>query len=280
MSPSNETVNERDETPRIAAETPSYLVVDKPHNMHTAPLHAKEGETLLEWCARAYPETLTVQGRTAREGGLLHRLDYETAGLVLIARTQSAYDFLAAEQEAGRFEKEYTAVTQPAPQGARTVWNTERYPAPAIPGVIESCFRHYGPGRKRVKPEPCGSGRFQAGRRYVTRILDREERGSLVVFRVRLTQGFRHQIRAHLAWTGHPINNDTRYGGADTGGPLELTADRLFFADRETGSPQTFVRRHEMELGMELSNERGLTGGTLCIDRDLWYNRTLNNLLL
>ena len=229
--------------PRIAAETSSFIVVDKPHNMHTAPLHAGGEEILLGWCARAYPEVLTVRGRKTTEGGLLHRLDYETAGLVLIARTQPAYNFLAAEQEAGRFEKEYTAITQPAFHSARTVWDMETCPALVIPGTIESGFRHYGPGRKLVKPEPCGSGRFQAERRYITRILDRQEHGGLVVFRIRLNRGFRHQIRAHLAWAGYPINNDARYGGADTGGPLELTADRLLFTDPETGSPRTLVRR-------------------------------------
>jgi 23S rRNA pseudouridine1911/1915/1917 synthase len=216
--------------------------------MHTAPLHAGEEGTLLDWCARIYPEVLTVHGRKAMEGGLLHRLDYETAGLVLIARTQPAYDFLAAEQEAERFEKEYTAVTQPAIQGAPAVWQTEVYPVPIIPGgsgIIESRFRHYGPGRKLVKPLPCGNGRFQAERHYVTRILDRKEHGGLVVFRVRLTQGFRHQIRAHLAWAGYPINNDTRYGGASTGGPLALTADKLLFTDPETGRTRVFVRQPE-----------------------------------
>ncbi|MDR0637679.1 MAG: RNA pseudouridine synthase [Spirochaetaceae bacterium] len=234
--------------PRITAETPSYIVVDKPHNMHTAPLHAGEERTLLGWCAHAYPEVLTVRGRKAMEGGLLHRLDYETAGLVLIARTQSVYDFLAAEQDAGRFEKEYTAVTQPMPKTARTVWNMEIYPALIIPDgiescTIESCFRHYGLGQKLVKPEPCESGRFQAARRYITRILSKEEHGGLVVFRIRLTQGFRHQIRAHLAWTEYPINNDMRYGGVNTGGPLELTADSLLFTDPETGTMRAFVRR-------------------------------------
>ncbi|MDR1469953.1 MAG: RNA pseudouridine synthase [Spirochaetaceae bacterium] len=243
---------EIEEQPRITAETPSYIVVDKPHNRHTAPLHAGEGGTLLEWCAQTFPEVLAIGGRKALEGGLLHRLDYETAGLVLVARTQSAYDFLAAEQEAGRFEKEYTAVTRPMPEGACTVWNTEICPAslisgvPIIPGmigIIESSFRHYGPGRKCVKPEPCGSGRLQTERRYVTRIVDREEHGELVVFRVQLTQGFHHQIRAHLAWVGYPINNDTRYGGANTGGPLELIADRLLFTDPETGSTRVCVKR-------------------------------------
>lgn len=232
-------MNARDGQPRIVTETPSYLVVDKPHNMHTAPLSAGEADTLLDWCARAHPEIRAVRGRKPVEGGLLHRLDYETAGLVLIARVQAAYDFFAAEQEAGRFEKAYTAKARPLPLGAGTVWRTDlrtEIPAP-IPGlIIESSFRHYGPGRRLVKPLPCLSGTPHTARRYVTRIVNAEYHDGGVTFRVRLTVGFRHQIRAHLAWIGYPINNDTRYGGANSGGPLELTADELIFTDIATGT--------------------------------------------
>jgi 23S rRNA pseudouridine1911/1915/1917 synthase len=222
--------------PCIAAETPFYIIADKPHNMHTAPLEADKGDTLLDWCARTYPQVSAVRGRKPVEGGLLHRLDYETAGLVLIARTQAAYDFLAAEQEAGHFTKEYTAVTRPLPPDTLTVWRTHTVPVPlpgitgvtGVTGVIESMFRHYGPGRKLVKPEAVPP---RATGRYCTHVLEMEERGADIVFRVRLARGFRHQIRAHLAWIGYPINNDMRYGGANSGGPLELTAQRLTFPD-------------------------------------------------
>jgi 23S rRNA pseudouridine1911/1915/1917 synthase len=223
--------------PHIAAETPFYIVADKPHNMHTAPLDAKnskenkEGDTLLDWCARFYPEVTAVRGKKPVEGGLLHRLDYETAGLVLVARTQAAYDFLAAEQDAGHFTKEYTAVTRPLPPDALTVWRTIPIPLPGITGIVESAFRHYGPGRKLVKPETDAPLHPRAVGQYCTHVLEMEEHGADVVVRVRLTRGFRHQIRAHLAWIGYPINNDTRYGGANSGGPLELTARRLTFPD-------------------------------------------------
>jgi 23S rRNA pseudouridine1911/1915/1917 synthase len=218
--------------PRIIAETPAYIVAEKPHNMHTAPLAAEEEATLLGWCARAYPQVMAVHGRKPVEGGLLHRLDYETAGLVLIARTQASYEFLAAEQEAGRFVKDYTAVTRPTLPDALTVWRTKAVPA-LFP--LTSGFRHYGPGRKLVKPEPAADE--ISVRSYITCLLEIRECGADTEFHVRLTRGFRHQIRAHLAWIGYPINNDTRYGGANSGGPLALTAWHLSFADPESGVP-------------------------------------------
>jgi 23S rRNA pseudouridine1911/1915/1917 synthase len=224
--------------PRIVAETPFYIISDKPHNMHTASLTTEIGGTLLGWCARDYPEVTAVHGRKPVVGGLLHRLDYETAGLVLIARTQTAYDFLAAEQDAGHFRKDYTAVTRQMPPDAPTVWKTTPVP---LPDIIRSAFRHYGPGRKRVKPEPIGQ--IPGGRPYETQVLGMTERGADTEFHLRLTRGFRHQVRAHLAWTGYPINNDARYGGLNTDGPLELTAWRLTFPDPENGSRLVRVER-------------------------------------
>ncbi|MDR1095802.1 MAG: RNA pseudouridine synthase [Spirochaetaceae bacterium] len=220
--------------PYIAAETPLYIVVGKPHNMHTAPLNAGDEGTLLGWCARLYPEVAAVCGRKPVEGGLLHRLDYETAGLVLVARAQAAYNFLSAEQEAGRFAKDYTAVARELPPDALTVWRAKAAPMP-VPGIISSGFRHYGPGRKLVKPE-MASGQISPDRQYETQVLGMREHGADTVFHVRLVRGFRHQIRAHLAWAGYPINNDLRYGGADTGGTLGLAACRLMFPDPEKGT--------------------------------------------
>jgi 23S rRNA pseudouridine1911/1915/1917 synthase len=215
--------------PRITAETPFYIIAEKPHNMHTAPLRIGETGTLLDWCARAYPEVRAVQGRKPVEGGLLHRLDYETAGLVLIARNQAAFDILAAAQKAGCFSKDYRAAARPQPPETLTVWNTPAVSVP-LPGVIKTAFRHYGPGRKLVKPEPPAA---HSSIVYETCVQEMKERGADVEFYVRLTRGFHHQVRAHLASIGYPINNDMRYGGVNTNGPLELTAWQLTFPDPE-----------------------------------------------
>jgi 23S rRNA pseudouridine1911/1915/1917 synthase len=156
--------------PVLVAVTDSFLVAAKPPRMHSAPLKSRPvsaagGPTLLDWCARSYPEVLTVHGRNPWEGGLLHRLDYETSGLTLIARTRSALDALTAAQEAGRFVKEYAALavksreTLPSmpliPFSAETTFaNISGIKNGAPPVLIESAFRPYGPGRKAVRPVP------------------------------------------------------------------------------------------------------------------------------
>jgi 23S rRNA pseudouridine1911/1915/1917 synthase len=214
--------------PSTVEKTSAYLVAYKPPRMHSVPLKKQEepdnrDETLLDWCSRLYPEVLEVRGRNPWEGGILHRLDYETEGLVLFARTQEAMDSLLVQQQEGRFSKEYGALSG----GAATV--LPGFPlAPSMPSVknadpivIETGFRPYGPGRKTVRPV------VQEGSPYRTEVLSMESHGDYTLFRARIQRGFRHQIRCHLAWLGYPLVNDLLYGGRILAGFPPLNNDEI-----------------------------------------------------
>lgn len=229
--------------PFIIAEEAAYLVVYKPPNLHTAPLKrgGTEGgapaETLLDWCARRYPELLTVQGRQPWEGGLLHRLDYGTAGLVLAARAQDAFEYLAAQQEAGLAVKEYEAIAAALPAVELPPGFPPAPGSGGIPSIIESAFRPYGLGRKAVRPAP------DRGRLYQTEIAGSAIEGEGRRFFLRLRRGFRHQIRCHLAWIGYPLLNDALYGGPQAAlpdGGIALKACGLSFTDPRTGELRCF----------------------------------------
>ena len=223
--------------PRIAAQTAQWAALYKPPGMHSAPLQKDEKGTLLAWAAAFFPETLAVRGKKAVEGGLLHRLDFETRGLVLLARSQAFYDTLCAQQAAGAFIKEYEAAVLPAGKPL------SGFPPPPqgdcgsiCAGVIESGFRPYGKGRRAVRPCLAG-GESSFSRVYRTEVLSvsRAAGGEGARrCRLRLQAGFRHQIRCHLAWAGFPIVNDALYGGAACAGALELEAVSLRFLDPET----------------------------------------------
>lgn len=237
--------------PRIVADTEDCAVVWKPPRMHCAPLRHNSGDTLLEWYAALFPSVLDLAGRKAGEGGLLHRLDYETRGLVLFAKNQRALEFLQSRQEAGGFVKEYHAVCAPA--AAALSGFPHPPPAPGFPltepFVIASYFRPWGPGRKQVRPAAAQSAgrRESAGDRgmpYRTEIINAEDTASFGAlsaraFTIRLKRGFRHQIRCHLAWIGFPIVNDPLYAPVEArgsgGGILALDARALSFPDPRTG---------------------------------------------
>jgi 23S rRNA pseudouridine1911/1915/1917 synthase len=227
--------------PWVAAETKDFLVVYKPPLLHSAPLRG--GPSLLGWCSERYPEVLEPRGRLEREGGLLHRLDYGTWGLVLLARTQEALESLEQQQKQGGILKEYGVLTAAAP------WPFLPGFPPALPAAdpsqtppfaIESAFRPYGPGRRAVRPVfPIAPDR---DRLYKTAILDRRHAGKLLYFRVRIARAFRHQIRCHLSWLGHPVLDDGLYGqpAGDGEQPLMLKAQGLSFLDPSSGENRQY----------------------------------------
>jgi len=235
--------------PRVIAEASSWLVLYKPPRMHTAPLRPCEENTLLAWAALRFPEVLKIKGRKEIEGGLVHRLDYDTQGLVLCARTDAAIKALLNQQEAGEVIKEYEAASAclstdmppgfpPLPAGRVTPNCVRNHVTDCTPtrdtrfhsgnplAVIESAFRPFGKGRKAIRPltaESCyGTKTFCKKDLYRTKILSCAEMGEKCFFRLRICKGFRHQIRCHLAWIGRPILNDSLYGNFE-GGTVSAT---------------------------------------------------------
>ncbi|MDR1107409.1 MAG: RNA pseudouridine synthase [Spirochaetaceae bacterium] len=242
--------------PNLVDLTDDYLVAYKPPRMHSVFLKKQGGredreETLLDWCSRLYPEVKDVAGRNPWEGGIVHRLDYETEGLVLFARTQRAIDSFLAQQREGRFGKTYGALSMGPRDAPRGYPPQPPFAAPAGGGsaVIESGFRPYGRGRKTVRPVL--NPMLPPEKVYRTGILTIEKQGAFTLFSVWIQRGFRHQIRCHLAWLGFPLVNDPLYDGADfpwqgdgvspSQSFLALKAQGISFDDPATGKPREYV---------------------------------------
>ena len=196
-------------TTKLLFEGPDTLVYWKESGIPTVPLKTTiDGRTLLSIAAAYYPEIRCCHSDNEWEGGVIHRLDNMTKGLVLIARTQKAYDALMQQQKKDMIQKEYIAVVA---KGRSIDEGFEAYPYldPFENGtLITSYFRSFGPGGRSVRPV-VSNKRNIAGRVYTT-MVEKESENSL---RCTITRGFRHQIRAHLAWAGYPIKGDVQYGG-------------------------------------------------------------------
>lgn len=200
------------------------IAVNKPAGMHTAPLGRKGEDTLLARLIERYPEIAGLPGIKPVEPGLLHRLDRDTSGIVLVARTPEAFRLLKAEFAGGRVRKEYLALCVPQAGFA---------PAAAVkPGDryrVESRFAPFGPGRRKVRVVPASgpagrAARLAAPGLYRTEAEVLELHGPRALVRAALVRGFRHQVRAHLAFLGLPIVGDALYGvAAPPGAP-----DRLY----------------------------------------------------
>jgi 23S rRNA pseudouridine1911/1915/1917 synthase len=222
--------------PRVIEETDDFAVVYKPPKMHSAPLKKKEGGTLFEWYSCQSP----------RFFDLVHRLDFETHGLMLIAKSKKSFEHFKSLQESGGFVKEYSAICASSAVDAVAAG----FPQPPVfsnyspsnenPLIIESYFRPFGRGRKLVRPVTEIKKKRETakdrGGFYRTEITGINEN----VFTVRIKRGFRHQIRCHLCWIGFPILNDPLYPhGIENGSTpackeLALRAHALFFTDPST----------------------------------------------
>lgn len=278
--------------PWIIRECEALVAVWKPPAMHCAPLAGNarrpDGDSppaapsLAEWLFALHPECASFPGLRPGEGGLLHRLDSATSGLVLFARSAAAHRAVLDSQAAGLFRKLYAARCRRAPPlAAPEGWDLARWeaalaalhdaanrgangelgPGVPLPARIRSRFRPYGTGSREVRPVPADSAR-KAELRAATRDAYETELHGLVLLeprvtleaRVSLLRGFRHQVRAHLAWIGLPIEGDPLYG----------TGFRPAQAPRDEGG-ESRLKLHA--LGVVLPDPAG--NGELRIDAPL-----------
>jgi 23S rRNA pseudouridine1911/1915/1917 synthase len=209
--------------PFVFDEADDFAIVYKPPNIHCARQAGDESLALLDWYGEIFPPALNLPGRNKGEGGLMHRLDFLTQGLVLFAKNQNAFEHFLALQNNGQIIKEYSAVCNKT-----NVTLPGFPPSPGIssfPAAIESYFRPFGPGRKAVRPvleeKTLKEIAKDKGAFYRTEITSMEEKKTYngceetyYHFLLKIIRGFRHQIRCHLAWIGCPIVNDNLYSNA------------------------------------------------------------------
>ena len=181
------------------------VVVDKPADLVVHPGSGNERGTLVQGLLARYPEIASV-GEQDRPG-IVHRLDKGTSGLLVVARSQRAYDALVAQLSGRTAKREYIAL----------VW--DRVAADA--GLIDAPLGRgeHDPTRMAVSHQ----GREARTRYQVTRRFGTPAPATLLD--CSLETGRTHQIRVHLQAIGHPVVGDDRYGGSR---PAVLTLDRPF----------------------------------------------------
>jgi len=195
----------------IASQDEHLLVVDKGPGLVVHPARGHREDTLAQLLAPL------VAGGDPERAGIVHRLDRDTSGLLVVSRSQEAHRRLQAALSARRIEREYLALVEGRP--------------PARAGTIEAPIGRDPRVRTRMAVDGASA---REARTHFT--LERALRGTSLL-RLRLETGRTHQIRVHLQAIGHPVLGDPEYGTAGTLG-LErqfLHATRLAFDHPVTG---------------------------------------------
>jgi 23S rRNA pseudouridine1911/1915/1917 synthase len=185
----------------VRFESTSVLVVDKPPGQASAPLRPGETGTLANALVGRYPELAGV-GYSPREPGLVHRLDTDTSGLVVVARSPAAFEALRAALKEERLEKSYLLIC--AEEGL------------AEEGTIAFPIANHPKDQRRVYPcvHPRDVMRY-APRPASTRFRVEKRASPWALVRAEVSKALRHQIRAHFGAIDHPLAGDVLYGGAE-----------------------------------------------------------------
>ncbi len=178
----------------IVWEDENMLVINKPSGILTHPTSIETSGTLVNALLYKYGENLSnINGEFRR--GILHRLDRNTSGLLMIAKNNKTHEYLVDKMKAGKITKKYLAI---------------------VKGIIsENEFVINKPiGRNLSQPHKMAVREDGKESISIVKVLERFKDASLV--EIQLITGRTHQIRVHMASIGHPVYNDTLYGFGKT----------------------------------------------------------------
>lgn len=225
-------------------EDEDYLVINKPsgllvHHIRKAGIIIKREPSVSDWLLLNYPEVSSVGDDPEQRPGMMHRLDKDTSGLMMIALNKESFVFLKNKFQNREVKKNYHAIT----------WNTPKAKQGVVDmpiGIKDGTIKRTVHGGKSVK---------EAVTEYKILSLGEYEGRVVSMLSVFPKTGRTHQIRVHLKYLGCPILGDSIYGEKKDGiSRLMLHAHSLEFVDpsekkiyleaEERGSMEEFITKH------------------------------------
>lgn len=176
----------------IVYEDADLIVIDKPAGMVVHPAVGNLDGTLVNALLHHCRDSLSGIGGVARPG-IVHRIDKDTSGLLVVAKSDKAHEGLAHQFSTHNIDRLYSAIVYGIPNPAA--------------GIVDTWIGRSNSDRKKMAVHPDGRGK-----RAVThyRVIDRMRGAALV--ECRLQTGRTHQVRVHLTHLGHPLIGDPVYG--------------------------------------------------------------------
>jgi 23S rRNA pseudouridine1911/1915/1917 synthase len=198
-------------TPEIISDTPDYLIINKPAGLLVHEATSADEPTLVDWLLKKYP-TLKKIGEDPSRPAIVHRLDKEVSGLMVIPKTQAMFDHLKSQFKTRKIKKEYTALVYGKPNKIEDEINFN------IDRSVE--------GHKMVAIPLSGNEDELRGRKAVTRFEIIQSFAGYTLIKAMPATGRTHQIRVHFNAYGLPIVGDPLYKPKKLKKTIEL--DRIF----------------------------------------------------
>jgi 23S rRNA pseudouridine1911/1915/1917 synthase len=191
--------NEAQDIPlTVAFEDEHLLVVDKPAGLVVHPAAGNFDRTLVNALLHHCGASLSGIGGVARPG-IVHRIDKDTSGLLVVAKTDVAHEGLAKQFAAHSIDRRYLAIVNGVPKGSG--------------GSVDAPLARSSANRKKIAVVDAKE-KGGRGKRAVTHWQRLEPLRDAALVECRLETGRTHQVRVHMASIGHPLLGDPFYGGS------------------------------------------------------------------
>lgn len=226
--------------PEVVEMTDEYLVVYKPAHMLVHPTQAQETGTLAHWIVQKFPEIAKV-GESKMRPGIVHRIDKDVSGILVVARTQKMFDHLKAQFKNRTIEKGYRALVHGLIEADddTIVFPIDR----GVDGKMVARPIHEEVTLRNVN-------KILPGKDAITHIHVLHRYARYTLLDIEIETGRTHQIRVHLFAYGHPVVGDTLY------------------------SQKRFVKKHDPHIDRILLHAYTLCftdreGNRVCVTKDL-----------
>lgn len=192
----------------IAHEDAHLVVVDKPAGLVVHPAAGNLDGTLVNALLHHCGGSLSGIGGVARPG-IVHRIDKDTSGLIVVAKSDTAHEGLARQFKDHSIERRYLAIVsgKPAPPS----------------GTVDTWIGRSERNRKKMSVQREGRGK-----RAITHYRVKEPLNGAALVECRLETGRTHQVRVHMSHIGHPLLGDPVYGGGGKGKLKDVLAKLSF----------------------------------------------------
>ena len=198
---------------KIVFEDDNVLVIDKPSGLLVHPTDKIENDTLVNGLIAYYPELKKI-GEDPTRPGIVHRLDKDVSGLMLVCKTQKALEYFKKQFQDRKIKKIYTALVHS--------------PMERSEGIIDLPLE-----RSKTKGKMLVKSKEQGGKEAITKYTVIKQFQNFALLEVQIETGRTHQIRTHFNFINHPIVGDKLYQQKKVKANIEL--DRPFLHSTKLG---------------------------------------------